>query len=782
MTTESTTGDRSGRVRRLIREWRGRGAVFAFVLVGFGLIGYFGVGYLTRSSEEIAAETRQLVPVRRGDLVDSVTTSGTVSFPERKTLSFSISGTIAEVSVSEGQTVRKDARLASFGEATLAALSLEVAKAESDLNKSRKALKDLSVDPLDIAQARSDLETAKIEFQESRDALKKLLETPVVEAFDIAQDEARSDLVDAEIQVQEARESLENLSRVDEADRVAADLAISEAELAIQKARDDLEKLSAPPKEFDVLLAQQAVEIAREQHAHAQADLASAEKSEAKKVSDAAKSFKDREKDYSTTFQGWLGTTLSADELAMAPADVLSSWDADLDAIFTTPAGFDFRLGPLAPVDDPDTRWDESLVFVWNVLSFYRVVGTCEDGAPSASSNTRCVMDTLKKSWDALSDARKALETAEANATKAVTSGRSAVDTAERALDDAVDAVSKLQETASLEEIRVAEDSLRKAEEDLATAQESKETLGVPKEIELSKANAVVQRAELNVSKVQKALADLLKKESEGLDETKVSKAEAAVSSGELNVEKAQKALDDMVAKEDEDAVEVLLAEANIREADARLAKAKANMGKGTIRAPFAGVLTSVKAEEGDTVEAGAEMFEIVDETVVDILAEVDEIDVLKLSVGAEASISLDALSGRELVGIIKKIGDSKRNQGVVSYPITIRVEPPEDVRLRGGLSATAEVTIGRQDDVLLIPSQAVGGSFTRPTVEVVEGDLTRTAPVELGSSNDFWVVVESGVSEGDVVVMKVVAQQSSFFGGPGGAGFTAVEVVEVEP
>ena len=188
------------------------------------------------------------------------------------------------------------------------------------------------------------------------------------------------------------------------------------------------------------------------------------------------------------------------------------------------------------------------------------------------------------------------------------------------------------------------------------------------------------------------------------------------------------------------------------------------------IRAPFTGVVTAVNVAVGDSVTPDVVVAEFLDETVVNVAAVVDEIDVLKLPIGAEASIYLDALTGQTLTGIIEYIGDAESTQGVVIYPLDIRVDLTGDVMLREGLSATAEIVIRRIRNVLLIPSQAVGGTFTRPTVEVIEGGLSRIVPVDLGESDDYWVVVRSGLKEGDTIAMEVASGDE--FGFPGFGGF----------
>ena len=111
-----------------------------------------------------------------------------------------------------------------------------------------------------------------------------------------------------------------------------------------------------------------------------------------------------------------------------------------------------------------------------------------------------------------------------------------------------------------------------------------------------------------------------------------------------------------------------------------------------------------------------------------------------------------------------------------MTYPVKIRVNSTEGARLPEGLSATAQVIIREQTDAILIPLQALYGTSQAPIVRVVNGNDITERPVTIGISDDFWVVVEDGLEEGETISMEVVGSGDPFgfggfgpFGGPGG-------------
>jgi multidrug efflux pump subunit AcrA (membrane-fusion protein) len=92
----------------------------------------------------------------------------------------------------------------------------------------------------------------------------------------------------------------------------------------------------------------------------------------------------------------------------------------------------------------------------------------------------------------------------------------------------------------------------------------------------------------------------------------------------------------------------------------------------------------------------------------------------------------------------------------VVKYDTII--ELPSEAGLKPGMSAEVEVVLARYEDVLRIPVAAVvetdEGAFC--WVKTDEGNQRRS--LQLGDSNDVFIVVEAGVKEGDEVVLNPTA------------------------
>ena len=236
--------------------------------------------------------------------------------------------------------------------------------------------------------------------------------------------------------------------------------------------------------------------------------------------------------------------------------------------------------------------------------------------------------------------------------------------------------------------------------------------------------------------------------------------ADTAVANAQDNLTAAEQAL----ANTGPGSLALELKQQQVASAQAALDEALATPGNATMVAPFDGIVSAVNIVAGQTVSAGTVAIEIVDPSVVEVSATVDEIDVPQVQVGQKVTISLDALPNDEFSGVVSSISLIGNSQsGVVSYPVTINVTLPSGVQLRQGMSATATITTQEVDNVLLVPATAISGSSsTNPTVTVMVNGVPEVRAVKVGQSNGTSTQVVSGLNAGDEVVVTSTSTSTS--------------------
>jgi len=200
----------------------------------------------------------------------------------------------------------------------------------------------------------------------------------------------------------------------------------------------------------------------------------------------------------------------------------------------------------------------------------------------------------------------------------------------------------------------------------------------------------------------------------------------------------------------------------NIQLAEADLKRAKEELMKTEILAPFDGTVVDIGVKVNDQLSSfdysTRTAIYLVDTTTVELEGTVDEVDIYKVKVGQEAIVTTDALPGIQLKGkvaFISPVGTSI--VGVVEFPVTIALEP-SDTELKGGLTASADIIIKSHPNVLLVPNRAIKGSPGHYYVEVLVNEIkgvTQQRPVEIGAQNENFTEIVSGLEEGEKVVME---------------------------
>ena len=243
-----------------------------------------------------------------------------------------------------------------------------------------------------------------------------------------------------------------------------------------------------------------------------------------------------------------------------------------------------------------------------------------------------------------------------------------------------------------------------------------------------------------------------------------------AVSDAESKLKNAEETLEEML--DGADPLQVALKQSELDSAKATLDKALEQLESAKdgypILAPFDGVVAKVNVNQGDEVNANTVVIELIDPSAFEMSAIVDEIDVAQLRLGQKTTVTLDAFADLELSGNVSSISAFAQSQsGVVSYPISVSVATPDNVRLLQGMSATATIEVNLATNALLIPKQAIVGTSSRAVVMVMVDGQQQPRMVTLGATDGVRTEAVSGLKEGDVVIVNAATSGTSSGGFP---------------
>lgn len=181
-----------------------------------------------------------------------------------------------------------------------------------------------------------------------------------------------------------------------------------------------------------------------------------------------------------------------------------------------------------------------------------------------------------------------------------------------------------------------------------------------------------------------------------------------------------------------------------------------------------AGTTTSSDSSSSSSTTENTEMttaFSLASGKSMTLSVNVDELDILSVSVGQKAEITLDAIEDQQFEGEITGIDKSgTSNGGVTKYAVEITVS--KDDSMLAGMNASASIIVSEAENVLLIPAQAVteegNTSYVYTEKDDSSGELSGKTEVETGATDGNQIEITSGLTEGTTVYYQAMGTSSS--------------------
>ena len=159
------------------------------------------------------------------------------------------------------------------------------------------------------------------------------------------------------------------------------------------------------------------------------------------------------------------------------------------------------------------------------------------------------------------------------------------------------------------------------------------------------------------------------------------------------------------------------IAKSSLEQAKSSLESRKDDLDKARIVAPQDGIVTAVNKEVGEMAVGGmfqAEVLMIIaDLNRMEVIVDVNENDVVSVSLGDTTEIEIDAFQDTIFYGIVSEIAHMAQTSAmgaaeqVTNFEVKIRIIDVPD-GIRPGMSATANIITDKKDDVLAIPIQSL--------------------------------------------------------------------------
>jgi len=198
-----------------------------------------------------------------------------------------------------------------------------------------------------------------------------------------------------------------------------------------------------------------------------------------------------------------------------------------------------------------------------------------------------------------------------------------------------------------------------------------------------------------------------------------------------------------------------------LQAAEINLYQTKREIMNTTIIAPSDGTVFSVNLKKNDVLTtedyATRPAVGLCDTSIIKFTGKVDEIDIMKVHVGDNATVTVDAMPDKEFNWKVKFISPFGAKDGnVVKFDVIIKPPSSTGIEFEDGLRATAEIQIAGVKNALLVPISAVISTPGGSMLLVVNSKTGQAEPrrVTTGLQNFQYAEITSGLADGDKIQM----------------------------
>ncbi|OGM13087.1 hypothetical protein A3A76_01675 [Candidatus Woesebacteria bacterium RIFCSPLOWO2_01_FULL_39_23] len=195
------------------------------------------------------------------------------------------------------------------------------------------------------------------------------------------------------------------------------------------------------------------------------------------------------------------------------------------------------------------------------------------------------------------------------------------------------------------------------------------------------------------------------------------------------------------------------IAETNRDKAYRNYVIAQKNLSNSTLRAPFAGVVSSITHPfSGINTTLTESQIEIVNQSTVYFDVSADQTDVINLDIGKKMRVILDAFPDDMLEGEIKYISLTPQvgEVGTV-YKVKVNFKKlPDSQKVRIGMSGDAKFILNEKIDVLWVDPKFVKSDSSGKYLKI--GKPNNKIRIETGVEGDNKVEIKGDINEGDVI------------------------------
>ncbi len=262
--------------------------------------------------------------------------------------------------------------------------------------------------------------------------------------------------------------------------------------------------------------------------------------------------------------------------------------------------------------------------------------------------------------------------------------------------------------------------------------------------------------------------------------ESRVERAQLAAGQSKLNYERDRKLFDNEVISREEfekvelqyrnDQEELRAANDNLSLVRTGITQSSAKTSNTLVRSTVSGTILDVPVKVGNSViqsnnfNDGTTVASVANLSDMLFVGKIDETEVGKLSVGMPMEITIGAVQDRQIPASLEYVSPKGvEESGAILFEMKAAMKLPDDVFIRAGYSANADIILDKRTDVLTIPESTVEFSGDSAFVYLVKSEKPQAFDrhfVKVGLSDGIQIEVVEGLKENDKIRGSEIIEQ----------------------
>lgn len=254
--------------------------------------------------------------------------------------------------------------------------------------------------------------------------------------------------------------------------------------------------------------------------------------------------------------------------------------------------------------------------------------------------------------------------------------------------------------------------------------------------------------------------------------ESRVERARLAADQSQINWERDKKLYESQVISREEfekvelqyknDQEELRAAQDNLSLVRTGITKSSAQTSNTLVRSTVSGTILDVPVKAGNSViqsnnfNDGTTIASVADLSDMLFVGKIDETEVGKLSVNMPMEITIGAIQDHKIPATLEYVSPKGvEESGAILFEMKAALQVPQDLFIRAGYSANADIILDHRDSVVTVPESSVEFSGDSAFVYIVKSEKPQEferKQVKIGLSDGIRIEVTDGVKENDKI------------------------------